>query len=128
MDRVDELNQRMASRMTPYFNKTANFDPRSACTKYSMFPIVDVRTKSDPNAISAIHLDVGVDSETELWSGFTPATGDNKYKAVGGTVGAKPDQAHELLFATPTLVTTNRAHINAPETFYNHTRAQLRNS
>jgi hypothetical protein len=125
MNRVDELNERMASRMTPFVDKTPNFDPRPASTKYSFFPIVDLRTKPEPNAVQATNLDVG---ETDLWRGFTPATGDARYLVTGGTLGAKPDPAHELLFRNEALVTTGKAHVNAPETFYNHTRTQLRNS
>ena len=122
MDRVDELNERMADRMTRYINSTPNFDPRPACTKYSMFPIVDLRTKPEPNAVQATHLDV------ELWRGFTPSTGDDKFNVTGGTMGAKPDPQHELLFRTEALVTTGKAQVNSPDTFYNHTRTQLRNS
>jgi hypothetical protein len=128
MDRVDELNERLSTRMTPYVNKTPNFDPRPASTKYATFPILDARNKPDSNAIQATHLDVGVDSETELWRGFTPATGDAKYQVVGGDAGAKPDPKHNLLFQTPTLVTSRKVPVEASNGFYNHTRTQLRNS
>lgn len=128
MDRVDELNERLATRMTPYINKTPNFDPRPASTKYATFPILDARNKPGPNAIQATHLDVGVDYETELWRGFTPATGDSKYKVTGGDAGARPDPNHGLLFQKPALVTNGRVMVEAPNTFYNHTRTQLRNS
>jgi hypothetical protein len=128
MDRVDELNERLSTRMTPYINKTPNFDPRPASTKYATFPILDSRTKPGPNAIQATHLDVGVDNETELWRGFTPATGDAKYKVTGGDYGAKPDPKHDLLFQKPALVTSGKVLVPAPNGFYNHTRTQLRNS
>ena len=128
MDRVEELNERLATRMTPYVNKTPNFDPRPASTKYATFPIIDSRTKSDSNAILATHLDVEVQQETELWRGFTPATGDSKYQVTGGDAGARPDPNHDLLFQTPTLVTSGKVLVPAPSGFYNHTRTQLRNS
>lgn len=128
MDRVDELNDRLSTRMTPYVNKTPNFNPRPASTKYATFPILDSRNKPAPNAIQATHLDVGVDNETELWRGFAPATGDARYQVVGGDAGAKPHQAHRLLFQTPTLVTERKVLVDAPNGFYNHTRTQLRNS
>jgi hypothetical protein len=128
MDRVDELNDRLSTRMTPYINKTPNFDPRPASTKYATFPVLDSRTQPGPNAIQATHLDVGVDSETELWRGFLPATGDARYQVVGGDAGAKPDPKHNLLFQTPNLVTERKVLVNAPNGFYNHTRTQLRNS
>jgi hypothetical protein len=128
MDRVDELNERLSTRMTPYVNKTPNFNPRPASTKYATFPILDSRNKPGPNAIQATHLDVGVDNETELWRGFVPATGDAKYQVVGGDIGARPDPKHNLLFQTPTLVTERKVLVNAPNEFYNHTRTQLRNS
>jgi hypothetical protein len=128
MDRVDELNARLSTRMTPYVNKTPNFDPRPASTKYATFPILDSRTKPEPNAIVATHLDVGVEYETELWRGFTPATGDSRYQVTGGDYNAKPDPAHNLLFQTPDLVTTGKVPVIASNNFYNHTRTQLRNS
>lgn len=128
MDRVDELNDRLSTRMTPYINKTPNFDPRPASTKYATFPILDSRTKPDSNAILATHLDVEVQQETELWRGFAPATGDAKYQVVGGDTGAKPDPKHSLLFQTPILVTERKVLVDAPNGFYNHTRTQLRNS
>ena len=43
-ERVDELNDRMASRHFPDSPLQPNFDPRSVPTKYAHFPIINRRT------------------------------------------------------------------------------------
>ena len=43
-ERVDELNSRILDRFHPDFPLQPNFDPRSVPTKYSHFPIIDMRT------------------------------------------------------------------------------------
>jgi hypothetical protein len=123
MDRVDELNTRLASRLEPVANRTPNFDPRPASTKYALFGIVDARTKPEPNAIQATHLDRT--RAEDFQRGFTPLPSvDPSIVSSNTPFGPK----HELLFQTPTLITTNRFNVKSAETFYNHTRTQLRNS
>jgi len=124
MDRVDELNGRLASRLEPVISMTTpNFDPRPASTKYALFGIVDARTKPESNAIQATHLDRT--RAEDFRRGFTPSVGGDTYKIGGDT---RPDPKHELLFQVPTFLTTNNFNVKSAETFYNHTRTQLRNS
>ena len=124
MDRVDELNTRLASRLEPVANRTPNFDPRPASTKYALFGIVDARTKPEPNAIQATHLDRT--RAEDFQRGFTPMPSGDTSRASGDTMQFGPK--HQLLFQVPTLVTTNNFNVKSSETFYNHTRTQLRNS
>ena len=42
-ERVDELNSRILDRFHPDFQLQPNFDPRPVPTKYSHFPIIDMR-------------------------------------------------------------------------------------
>ena len=123
MDRVDELNTRLASRLEPVANRTPNFDPRPASTKYALFGIVDARTKPEPNAIQATHLDRT--RAEDFQRGFTPMPSGDTSLVSGDTT---PCSKHQLLFQAPTLVTTNNFNVKSAETFYNHTRTQLRNS
>ena len=48
-ERVDELNTRILDRFHPDFPLQPNFDPRSVPTKYSHFPIIDMRTPAKEN-------------------------------------------------------------------------------
>lgn len=43
-ERVDELNDRIASRQFPDSPLQPNFDPRPVPTKYSLFPVINRRT------------------------------------------------------------------------------------
>lgn len=124
MDRVDELNERMARRLEPNANMTPNFDPRPVSTKYALFGIVDQRTKPEPNAIQATHLERT--RADDFQRGFNPSVGGGDPSWVSDNTPFGPN--HQLLFQVPTLVTTNKFNVKSPEIFYNHTRTQLRNS
>jgi len=58
-DRVDELNDRILERSFPNMPLQPNFDPRPVSTKYSIFPIIDMRTS--PNVRKMPYLDYHVE-------------------------------------------------------------------
>jgi len=63
-ERVDELNDRILERSFPNMPLQPNFDPRPVSTKYSIFPIIDMR--SPPTVRKLPYLDY----YTEI--GFNP--------------------------------------------------------
>ena len=144
-DRVDELNERMLERA--FDNKPIKpvFDPRSASTKYSAFPILDRRTK--PTA--KIHLEyekepVGqnIETETDLYgrndrnavydsgSRFKPSLHSDMYKVVVGKSTDLPPVERALLFEQQQFDRFVHPNLNSQQigndVFYNHTRTQLR--
>ena len=142
-DRVDELNERMLDRA--FDNKPIKpvFDPRSASTKYSAFPILDRRTK-----FTRIHLDdkepVGqnVETETDLYgrndrnavydsgSRFKPSLESDMYKVAVGNPTDLPPVERALLFEQQKFERFVHPNLNSQhignDVFYNHTRTQLR--
>ena len=141
-DRVDELNDRILDRA--FDNKPVKpvFGPRSASTKYSLFPILDRRPK--------IHLDdrvtVGqdVETETDLYgrkertgvydsgSKFRPSLESNMYKVAVGNPTDQPPEERALLFTRPTFDASVHPNLMSAQiggsVFYNQTRTQLRGS
>jgi hypothetical protein len=65
-ERVDELNDRIASRQFPDHGLAPNFDPRPVMTKYMKFPTIDRRAPSNvpiqPSLAHSVH------------NNFSPAT------------------------------------------------------
>ena len=144
-DRVDELNERMLERA--FDNKPVKpvFDPRSAPTKYSAFPILDRRTKPT----TKIHLEyekepVGqnIETETDLYgrndrnavydsgSRFKPSLDSDMYKVVVGKSTDLPPVERALLFEQQQFDRFVHPNLNSQQIgndiFYNHTRTQLR--
>jgi hypothetical protein len=142
-DRVDELNERMLYRAFDKKPIKPVFDPRSVSTKYSPFPILDRRTK-----FTRIHLDdkepVGqnVETETDLYgrndrnavydygSQFKPSLESDMYKVVVGKPSDLPPVERALLFEQQTFERSIHPNLSSQQignnTFYNHTRTQLR--
>jgi hypothetical protein len=60
-ERVDELNERILERSFPDMQLQPNFDPRPVSTKYSLFPIIDMKTTSSVRKLPYLdyHVEVG---------------------------------------------------------------------
>jgi len=144
-DRVDELNERIVNRSFDNMPIKPVYDPRSISTKYSNFPILDRRAK-----FSRVYLDdkepVGenVEMESDLYgrkerigvydsgSKFKPALDSDLYKVIVGNPMDKPPTERALLFQQYTFDKHIHPNVMNQEigrnTFYNHTRTQLRNT
>jgi len=144
-DRVDELNERIINRSFDNMPIKPVYDPRSVSTKYSPFPILDRRTK-----FSRVYLDdkepVGenVETESDLYgrkerigvydsgSKFKPTLDSDLYKVIVGNPMDAPPAERALLFQQYTFDKSVHPNTMNPEigrnTFYNHTRTQLRNT
>jgi len=154
-ERVDELNQRIGSRQFPDAPLAPNFDPRPVSTKYACFPCIDGRSPVHEPIITypAYRVDSVFSPSTDKspWNGFSknvdietrlrnqgfalqhntqkdyiPSSSSDLYHV---TIVSRPEnQPYPLLFEKPNYATT--AAPLAPDiggdTFYNHTRTQLR--
>jgi hypothetical protein len=156
-ERVDELNDRISSRHFPDMPLQPNYDPRPVPTKYSLFPIVDRKKPVKEVALpypsySTNYFNPGtakgptsgffsnVDTETILrnqtfalqhtdQSVYVPSSSSDLYKV---DIVSKPvEQPYPLLFSR--FAFDHKVHPNnesgniGNETFFNHTRTQLRN-
>jgi len=156
-ERVDELNHRISSRHFPDVPLQPNYDPRPVPTKYSIFPIIDRKTPVKEVALpypnySTSYFNPGtakappsgfasnVDTETILRNQafalqradqnvYVPSSSSDLYKV--DIVSIPSEQPYPLLFSRLTF--DNKVHPNnefgniGNETFFNHTRTQLRN-
>jgi hypothetical protein len=141
-DRVDELNDRILGRA--FDNKTSKpvFNPRSASTKYTLFPILDHR----PNVHLEDKVIVGqnIETETDLYgrnertgvydsgSVFRPSLESDMYKNIIGNPTDLPPAERALLFTRPSFDTFVHPNLISADignnVFNNHTRTQLRGS
>lgn len=158
-DRVEELNQRVAERVTVDSPLQPNFDPRPVSTKYSLFPIIDRRSlhktpilkapQYNPTGKFYSNLEKGpvdgflsnVNVESTLrnqyhalqkggapQSTYIPSSDSDLYRV---DVVSRPSvQPHPELFrhdefAQSRGVSNLNIHIGN-DTFFNHTRTQLR--
>jgi hypothetical protein len=156
-DRVEELNDRYASRHFPDRELQPNFSPRPVPTKYALFPVIERRTPAtEPvremsrhsvannfnpatrNGPVSSYL-ANVDTETILRNQtvaiqrgaeqgvYVPASNSDLYNV--HAVGRAETQTHPLLFDRQQYTTTP---VMTPgiglDRMYNHTRTQLRGS
>lgn len=156
-ERTDELNHRITERQFPDSPLEPNFAPRSVPTKYSLFPIINRQTPvkepslSYPEYNSSVIFNPGagahrsgfsVETETVLRNqtfalqhgaiqgAYIPASTSDLYKV--SIVSRPSQQPNPLLFER--LQFDSQPHPNVAntligrESFFNHTRTQLRNS
>jgi len=157
-ERTDELNNRITDRQFPDLPLEPNFDPRPVPTKYSLFPIANLRKPSteqelpypeysskilfNPGTSMAPRSGFSVDTETTLRNQnfalqngapqqmYIPSSDSDLYKV---TIVHRPmEQPNPYLFERPTF--DHQPHPNVADSiigrdsFFNHTRTQLRNS
>jgi hypothetical protein len=154
-DRVDELNSRYVDRQFPDTPLKPNYDPRPISTKYALFPCIagykpiqeelrtfeqyDIASNFNPGTQAPWNgFSQNIDVETSLRNqsvaiqsseqkDYIPDSNSDLYKTV---IVSKPTtQPYPLLFERPYYVTTLTEVENQPigkNTFYNHTRTQLR--
>lgn len=133
----DEINSRINQRCKPDSHLQPNFDPRPVSTKYTLFPIIDRRTK--PGVMKKKYETYSPSSNFNPGNDGAPVNGfldnisveselrGNNYKLVGGDLGHKyipshdgplyknlvgnplecPDPKHNLLFKQNTYVQAN---------------------
>jgi hypothetical protein len=155
-ERVDEINDRYTSRQFSDYALAPSFDPRPVSTKYSHFPCIEGRRPTHETIVSHGDYNIGQNfnpgTRKSPWSGFSnnvdtetilrnqtfaiqranqqeyiPSSDSDLYKV---TIVAKPsEQTHPLLFNRPSYSTTSMNNGSQPigkNTFFNHTRTQLR--
>jgi hypothetical protein len=157
-ERVDDLNTRLGSRQFPDSPLQPNFDPRSVPTKYAQFPIINRRTPVSDNTqfypeynqtvnfnpctdrapIDGFKIEVENSLRNQHFalqhgadqSQYIPSTNSELYR---NTVLSRPAvQPYPLLFANPQFSGQPNPNVEnsliGRDTFFNHTRTQLRNS
>jgi hypothetical protein len=136
-DRVDELNNRIAGRYFPERELQPNFSPRPVPTKYSIFPVIERRTRptvpiseipkhslrdnfspaTRPGPVSTYLANIDIETilhnqTTALQHGahqsvYIPSSTSSLY--VNEAVGRHEAQTHPLLFEKPQYYTTPTA-------------------
>jgi hypothetical protein len=154
--RVDELNDRIHQRVQSDQVLPMQLDPRAVPTKYSIFPMIDRRTKPTEKraAKPAYHVEqvfapigrkgpteyflANVDTETVLQnrhvvyqkfadqSVYVPNSNSDLYRVEA--VGRQEAQTHSSLFEQRSYATTGSqvAGLVGRDLFHNSTRTQLR--
>lgn len=154
--RVNELNDRISSRVECDQPLPVLFDPRAVPTKYSHFPIIDRRVKKSGDKSQMLPYDVNknfaplgrrgpvnyflanVDTETVLQNRhvayqkfadqgvYVPHSSSDLYKVEAA--GRQEEQTHTALFAQQQYATSGSrvASLVGRDMFHNNTRTQLR--
>lgn len=155
-ERVDELNQRVVSRQFADQALAPNYDPRPVSTKYALFPCLAGSRPINESAIAYPSYQMSDNfnpgSDKAPWSGFSSNIDvetvlrnqtvalqhsnqkeyipDSNSDLFHTTIVSRPtEQPYPLLFSKPTYSTTATSVTSQPigkNTFYNHTRTQLR--
>ena len=160
-ERVDELNDRMASRHFPDSPLQPNFDPRPVPTKYAHFPIINRRTPLKEPVIpyldynSSINFNPGtqnapssgyfnnVEVENRLRNQYfalqrgaeqdvyVPSSNSDLYRIVVPSGSQRDPQPFPDLFGRAQFDPSPNPNVAnsqiGKDTFFNHTRTQLRN-
>lgn len=141
---LDEINERIANREKIYFPLLQRLAPTPACTRQTLltttlFPL-DVIQNADPTNISLV-----VDVETVLQNRFfalqkadqplyVPSAASDLFASAHGSAGevslGQGSFKSSLLSSTPINLKNEQTHPNinlGSNSFYNHTRIQLKN-
>jgi hypothetical protein len=155
-ERVDELNDRYVARQFSDMPLVPNFDPRPVSTKYALFPCIDGTRPIHEPAVSYPEYNIAsnfnpgtnkgpwngfsqnVDTETILRNQtfalqrshqkeYIPPRDSDLYNV--SVISQPSEQPYPLLFDKQQYTTTPTEVVNQPigkDTFFNHTRTQLR--